>query len=230
MGAIRVAASMRDVHCVLHAPQGDSYADLLFTMIARSAKRPPVTYTSFQARDLGGDTAELVKKTLRETVERFRPRRCWPARPAPPSCCRISPAPWPRAWASTSRWCRWSCRPTPARRTGAPARPSSDLVRALLRGRQPPSASRARPWPRPPRPRRQPARSHRARLPLPRRHHRGDQAARQRRRRCQRGRPGRRRPEDLLRIPEADFNVCLYPEIAYDTCAWLERMFKQPTG
>jgi len=36
-------------------------------------------------------------------------------------------------------------------------------------------------------------------------------------------------PADLLRIPEADFNICLYPEVAHATCAWLERMFKQPT-
>ena len=49
------------LHYVLHAPQGDTYADLLFTMIERNAKRPPVTYTTFQARDLGGDTAELFK-------------------------------------------------------------------------------------------------------------------------------------------------------------------------
>jgi light-independent protochlorophyllide reductase subunit B len=36
-------------------------------------------------------------------------------------------------------------------------------------------------------------------------------------------------PEDLLRIPRADFNVCLYPETADQTCLWLERMFGQPT-
>jgi light-independent protochlorophyllide reductase subunit B len=36
-------------------------------------------------------------------------------------------------------------------------------------------------------------------------------------------------PADLLRIPEADFNICLYPEVAHATCAWLERMFKQPS-
>ena len=46
---------------MLHAPQGDTYADLLFTMIERRDARPPVTYTTFQARDLGGDTAELFK-------------------------------------------------------------------------------------------------------------------------------------------------------------------------
>ncbi|MFZ4531880.1 MAG: ferredoxin:protochlorophyllide reductase (ATP-dependent) subunit B, partial [Alsobacter sp.] len=36
-------------------------------------KRPPVTYTTFQARDLGGDTAELVKTAAREAYERFQP-------------------------------------------------------------------------------------------------------------------------------------------------------------
>jgi light-independent protochlorophyllide reductase subunit B len=57
-----------------HAPQGDTYADLLFTMIQRDGKRPPVTYTTFQARDLGGDTAELFKNAARDAVERFRPQ------------------------------------------------------------------------------------------------------------------------------------------------------------
>jgi light-independent protochlorophyllide reductase subunit B len=65
---------MRDVHYVLHAPQGDTYADLLFTMIERRNKRPPVTYTTFQARDLGGDTAELFKTAAREAYERFKPK------------------------------------------------------------------------------------------------------------------------------------------------------------
>ncbi len=73
VGAIRVATAMRDVHYVLHAPQGDTYADLLFTMIERRAARPPVTYTTFQARDLGGDTAELFKNAAREAYQRFRP-------------------------------------------------------------------------------------------------------------------------------------------------------------
>jgi light-independent protochlorophyllide reductase subunit B len=54
---MRIAASMKGVHYVLHAPQGDTYADLLFTMIERRGKRPPVTYTTFQARDLGGATS-----------------------------------------------------------------------------------------------------------------------------------------------------------------------------
>jgi light-independent protochlorophyllide reductase subunit B len=74
VGAMRIAASMRDVHYVLHAPQGDTYADLLFTMIERRDTRPPVTYTTFQARDLGSDTAELFKNSCREAAERFRPQ------------------------------------------------------------------------------------------------------------------------------------------------------------
>ncbi len=61
IGAMRVATAMQGLHYVLHAPQGDTYADLLFTMIERRGARPPVTYTTFQARDLGGDTAELVQ-------------------------------------------------------------------------------------------------------------------------------------------------------------------------
>jgi light-independent protochlorophyllide reductase subunit B len=73
VGAMRVAASMRGVHYVLHAPQGDTYADLLFTMIERSGRRPPVTYTTFQARDLGGDTAGLVIRAVLDAAERFRP-------------------------------------------------------------------------------------------------------------------------------------------------------------
>ncbi|MEL6298661.1 MAG: ferredoxin:protochlorophyllide reductase (ATP-dependent) subunit B [Pseudomonadota bacterium] len=73
VGAMRIANSMTDVHYVLHAPQGDTYADLLFTMIERNAKRPPVSYTTFQARDLGGDTAELFKDSARKAYARFEP-------------------------------------------------------------------------------------------------------------------------------------------------------------
>jgi light-independent protochlorophyllide reductase subunit B len=64
---------MKQVHYVLHAPQGDTYADLLFTMIERSGRRPPVSYTTFQARDLGRDTAELFQLAARDAFERFEP-------------------------------------------------------------------------------------------------------------------------------------------------------------
>lgn len=74
VGAMRIATGMDGVHYVLHAPQGDTYADLLFTMIERRQKRPPVTYTTFQARDLGGDTAGLFQTAVQDAYDRFRPQ------------------------------------------------------------------------------------------------------------------------------------------------------------
>lgn len=74
VGAMRVATGMERLHYVLHAPQGDTYADLLFTMIERRDLRPPVTYTTFSARDLGGDTAELFKTAAQNAYDRFQPQ------------------------------------------------------------------------------------------------------------------------------------------------------------
>lgn len=73
VGAMRVATGMKGLHYVLHAPQGDTYADLLFTMIERRDHRPPVTYTTFQARDLGSDTAGLFKEACQDAFDRFQP-------------------------------------------------------------------------------------------------------------------------------------------------------------
>ena len=74
VGAMRIATAMEGLHYVLHAPQGDTYADLLFTMIERRQKRPPVTYTTFQARDLGSDTADLFQSAVRDAYTRFQPQ------------------------------------------------------------------------------------------------------------------------------------------------------------
>ena len=74
VGAMRVATGMTGLHLVLHAPQGDTYADLLFTMIERRNHRPPVSYTTFQARDLGADTAGLFMQSARDAHERFKPQ------------------------------------------------------------------------------------------------------------------------------------------------------------
>lgn len=73
VGAMRVATGMENTHLVLHAPQGDTYADLLFTMIERRNHRPPVTFTTFQGRDLGSDTAKLFKSACHDAYDRFRP-------------------------------------------------------------------------------------------------------------------------------------------------------------
>ena len=74
VGAMRVATAMTGLHYVLHAPQGDTYADLLFTMIERRDHRPPVTYTTFQARDLGSDTADLFTSAAKAAYARFQPQ------------------------------------------------------------------------------------------------------------------------------------------------------------
>ena len=75
VGAMRVATSMKDLHFVLHAPQGDTYADLLFTMIDRRSARPPVTYTTFQARDLGEDTSNLFQQACKDATIGLNPRQ-----------------------------------------------------------------------------------------------------------------------------------------------------------
>ena len=225
IGAMRIAASMRGVHCVLHAPQGDSYADLLFTMIARNAKRPPVTYTSFQARDLGGDTAELVKKTLRETAERFRPQAILVGEACTAELIQDQPGALaeglgldipvvPLELPAYTRKENWGASET-----------FYALARALLRGRQPqpkaedasrrPTANLLGPT----------ALGFRCRDDIVEVTKLLDMAGVD----INVVAPAGATPADLLRIPDADFNVCLYPEVAYTTCAWLERMFRQPT-
>ena len=225
MGAMRIAASMRGVHCVLHAPQGDTYADLLFTMIARNAKRPPVSYTTFQARDLGADTAELFKRTVRETVERFRPQALLVGEACTAELLQDQPGPLaqgmgldipvvPLELPAFSRKENWGASET-----------FHQLVRTLLRGRHPAE--------RPPLEGRRP----RANLlgPTALGFRCRDDIVEITRLLDAAGvdvhvtAPADASPADLLRIPEADFNICLYPEVAHATCAWLERMFKQPT-
>ena len=225
IGAMRIAASMRGVHCVLHAPQGDTYADLLFTMIARNAKRPPVTYTTFQARDLGGDTAELVKKTLRDTVERFKPRALLVGEACTAELIQDQPGALaegmgfdipviPLELPAYTRKENWGASET-----------FYAMVRTLLRGRE----AAVKPA--------QPARRPSANLlgPTALGFRCRDDIVEVTKLLDAAGvdvnvvAPAGAGPEDLLRLPEADFNVCLYPEVAYDTCTWLERMFHQPT-
>jgi light-independent protochlorophyllide reductase subunit B len=50
-----------------------------------------------------------------------------------------------------------------------------------------------------------------------------DAAARRDRRGRARGRPARRTVADLVRLPEADLNVVMYPELGATTASWLQR-------
>jgi hypothetical protein len=84
-GAMRVATAMRGVHYVLHAPQGDTYADLLFTMIERRDARPARYLHDLPgARPRHRHRRDLPRRAKGATSAINR-RRCWSARPAPPS-------------------------------------------------------------------------------------------------------------------------------------------------
>ena len=228
VGAMRVATSLRDVHYVLHAPQGDTYADLLFTMIARHDRRPPVTYTTFQARDLGGDTANLVRASVRDAFERFQPAALLVGESCTAELIQDQPGslaqgmglPIPviplelpsyskkELWGASEtlyQLVRTLCAPlAPAPGTERPARPTDRRPRANLIG---PTVLGFRD---------------------------ADDVREVTRLLDSLGvdvhvvAPLGASVADLRRIPEADFNVCLHPEIARSTCDWLKRIFGQP--
>jgi len=229
VGAMRVAASMRDVHLVLHAPQGDTYADLLFTMIERRDTRPPVTYTTFQARDLGGDTAGLVQESVAEAYRRFHPQAMLVAESCTAELLQDQ----------AGTLARGMKLPIPTIALDLPAYSKKEnygasetfyqLVRHLLQPLAPPPGSAPRAIPTDRRPRANilgpTALGFRCR----------DDIVEIRGLLDRLGidthvvAPAGASPADLLRIPEADFNICLYPEVARSACTWLTRTFAMPT-
>ncbi len=233
VGALRIAASMEGVHYVLHAPQGDTYADLLFTMIERRDRRPPVTYTTFQARDLGGDTAELVKRTIADAVQRFQPEALLVGE----SCTAelIQDQPGALAAGMDLGGIPMVSLDLPAyskKENWGAAETFYQLVRSLLKAQVPPPGTpkpSAQRW-------QQEGRRPRVNLLGPTllgfrcrddvkevtgllQEHGIDVAV---------VAPLGARPADLLRLPSADANVCLYPEVADSVCSWLERSFGMP--
>jgi len=220
VGAMRVAAAMEGLHYVLHAPQGDTYADLLFTMIERSGKRPPVTYTTFQARDLGGDTAELFRATALDAWERFRPQALLVGSSCTAELIQDDPGGLAKALGL----------PVPVVPVELPAYQKKEnwgaaetfyqLVRAFAR----PRGDAPRPGPGPT-----------CNILGPTAlgfRHRDDLVEV----RAMLGRLGvgvnvvaplGASPADLARLGDADFNVVLYPETAGQAARWLERNFGQ---
>jgi light-independent protochlorophyllide reductase subunit B len=234
VGAMRIAASMDGVHYVLHAPQGDTYADLLFTMIERRDKRPPVTYTTFQARDLGGDTAELVKRTIAQAVERFQPEALLVGE----SCTAelIQDQPGALAAGMDLGGIPMVSLELPAyskKENWGAAETFYQLVRGLLKDQVPPPGS----------PKIAPTRwqelGRRPRVNLLGPTLLGfrcrDDVREITRLLAEHSidvgvvAPLGARPADLLRLPLADANVCLYPEVAGPLCGWLERSFGMAT-
>ena len=222
VGAMRVATAMRDVHYVLHAPQGDTYADLLFTMIERLPKRPPVTYTTFQARDLGGDTATLFQDAaLMPTSVSSRQAMMVGASctaeliqddPGGLTEALDLPIPVvPLELPSYQRKENWGAAETFYHLVRAPAGEARRRVHARAAG----PAVAAICWARP----RWVSGTVTTCAKSPHCWSAGH--------RDQRGcAAGRLRPADIARLGEADFNVVLYPEIADTTARWLKRTLR----
>ncbi len=229
IGAMRIAASMEGVHCVLHAPQGDTYADLLFTMIERRDRRPPVTYTTFKARDLGSDTAELVKETVREAQARFNPRLMLVGESCTGELIQdqagtlaqslgLPSTVVPLELSAYSRQENWGASET-----------FYQVVRRVLHAQIPPPGAAARA------PRSEGRRPSANLLgPTALGFRCRDDVTEVARLLDSVGvdvnvvAPLGADPEAIGRIPEADFNCCLYHEVARTACTWLERQFKQP--
>ena len=230
VGAMRIAASMEGVHYVLHAPQGDTYADLLFTMIERRDQRPPVTYTTFQARDLGGDTAELVKRHVREAVDRFQPDALLVGESCTAELIQDQPGALAAGMGLNMPIVNLELPAYSKKENWGAAETLYQLVRSLLKD-QAPSELKHDPkaW-------QQQGRRPRVNLLGPSLlgfRCRDDVLEVQRLLNLHGIDVGVVAPlgatvADVHRLPEADLNVCLYPEIAESSCAWLERSFGIP--
>tara|TARA_B100002051_G_scaffold272387_1_gene309039 strand:- start:529 stop:2100 length:1572 start_codon:yes stop_codon:yes gene_type:complete len=230
VGAMRIAASMQRVHYVLHAPQGDTYADLLFTMIERRGQRPPVTYTTFQARDLGGDTAELVKRHVREAVDRFQPDALLVGESCTAELIQDQPGALASGMGLEMPVVTLELPAYSKKENWGAAETLYQLVRGLLKPQIPPQANHdATAW-------KQEKRRPRVNLLGPSLlgfRCRDDVLEVQRMLTLHGIDVGVVAPlgagvADILRLPNADLNVCLYPEVAESTCSWLERSFGMP--
>jgi light-independent protochlorophyllide reductase subunit B len=223
VGAIRIATAMTGVHYVLHAPQGDTYADLLFTMIERRDRRPPVTYTTFQARDLGTDTAELFKTSVRDAYERFQPQ----AMIVGASCTAELIQDDPGGLASSMAL------PIPVIPLDLPSYQKKENWGASETFYQMVRALAATPSEKTPRaPGAKPTCNILGPTALGFRHR--DDLVEITKLLERLGvavnvtAPMDASPDDLRRLPEADFNVVLYPEIAEAAAGWLQRTHGQP--
>lgn len=228
IGAMRVATAMRDVHYVLHAPQGDTYADLLFTMIERRGERPPVTYTTFQARDLGGDTADLFQRAAHEAFERFKPAAMLVGASCTGELIQDDPAGLARALGLPIPVIPLELPSYQRKENWGAAETFYQLVRHLASPHAPKPGA-----PRPPRPAGRAASCNILGPTALGFRHRDDVRA-VTELLDELGvvinvvAPWQAAAADLARLGEADFNVVLYPEIAGQAAQWLKRQFGQP--
>jgi light-independent protochlorophyllide reductase subunit B len=229
VGAMRIATAMQGVHYVLHAPQGDTYADLLFTMIERLPRRPPVTYTTFQARDLGGDTAGLFQQAAADAYERFKPSAMLVGSSCTAELIQDDPGGLAKALQLPVPVVALELPSYQKKENWGAAETFYQLVRALAAPLAPPPGFK--------RPAREPGVPASCNILGPSAlgfRHRDDLRAvteilGQLGVAVNVVAPLGATPEDLRRLGDADFNVLLYPEIGGQAAAWLARNFDQPT-
>ena len=224
VGAMRIATAMTGVHYVLHAPQGDTYADLLFTMIERRKERPPVTYTTFQARDLGGDTATLFQNAVRDAYERFQPLAILVGASCTAELIQDDPGGLAEALHLPVPVVPLELPSYQKKENWGAAETFYQLVRAFA----------GRPDARMPRPEGgRPSCNLLGATALGFRHRDDVQEVTRLLDRLgvdvNVAAPMGASPADLARVGDADFNVVLYPEIAGQAAKWLERTFGQPS-
>jgi light-independent protochlorophyllide reductase subunit B len=74
VGACRVGTSTDGVHTVLHAPGGDSYTSVLFTMIERQCGFPAVTNVSYGRKEVSSTGIDRMVTVVEEVERSHRPR------------------------------------------------------------------------------------------------------------------------------------------------------------
>ncbi len=226
IGAMRIATAMEGLHYVLHAPQGDTYADLLFTMIERRSKRPPVTYTTFQARDLGSDTAELFKSTARAAYDRFKPEALLVGASCTAELIQDDPGGLARALGLPVPVIPLELPAYQKKENWGAAETFYQLVRTLCGS---PAAARV---PATPEPGARPLCNILGPTALGFRHRDDVEEIRSLLNRLGVDvnvvAPLGARPSDIALLPRAAFNVVLYPEVAGTAAQWLQRTYGQP--
>ena len=226
VGAMRIASSMNDLHYVLHAPQGDTYADLLFTMIERRGQRPPVTYTTFQARDLGGDTAELVKKNIQEAVDRFKPKTLLVGESCTAELIQDQPGSLAKGMGFDIPIVNLELPAYSKKENWGASETFYQIIRTLLKDKEIDKKIDAQRW-------EEIGRRPKVNLlgPSLLGFRCRDDVIEIQRILSEQGidtnvvAPLGASPKDIIRILDADLNICLYPEIAEVSCEWLKRNF-----
>ncbi|NJN15670.1 MAG: ferredoxin:protochlorophyllide reductase (ATP-dependent) subunit B [Oscillochloris sp.] len=71
-GVGRIMNSMRNVHAVFHAPQGDDYVNTIFTMLERTPRFPAMTTSVVSGSDLARGTIRLPE-TLKQVEAKLHP-------------------------------------------------------------------------------------------------------------------------------------------------------------